>query len=157
MQTTIGRPADSAGALYFKTDVSPEDLFVAIGRLRKEAMDEIERLVRFLDKTDDYVSHELEEDNELEEIGDTEPSLGSFDRVTDQTTSWRQGGPSDVPEVDAEHETADAAPSLGSYTGWGGDLHPRSAEAHHGGQRICSARRASGPEKCLTSRDENGQ
>jgi hypothetical protein len=41
--------------------VTPEGAFLAIGRLRKEARDEIDRLIRFLDKTDDYVSRELED------------------------------------------------------------------------------------------------
>jgi hypothetical protein len=31
----------------------------AIGQLRKEARDEIDRLIGFLDKTDNYVSREL--------------------------------------------------------------------------------------------------
>lgn len=44
MKTTVERPADSAGALYFRTDISPEQIFQAIGRLRKEARDEIDRL-----------------------------------------------------------------------------------------------------------------
>jgi hypothetical protein len=48
-------------SLYFPTDVQPEQIFVAIGQLRKEARDEVDRLIRFLDKTDDYVSRELED------------------------------------------------------------------------------------------------
>jgi hypothetical protein len=72
--------------VYVPTDVTPEELFQAIGRLRKDARDEIDRLIQFLDKTDDYVSRELEEavddvpcdDSELEAgDGDDEPSLGS--------------------------------------------------------------------------------
>jgi hypothetical protein len=43
------------------TNVTPEEQFQAIGRLRKEARDEIDRLIRFLDKTGDYVSRELED------------------------------------------------------------------------------------------------
>ncbi len=46
------------------TDITPEELFQAIGRLRKEARDEIDRLIRFIDKTDDYVSRELEDSND---------------------------------------------------------------------------------------------
>jgi hypothetical protein len=77
VDTTRERPADSAGALYVKTPVTPEEAFQAIGRLRKEARDEIDRLIRFLDKTDDYVSRELEDqvddgpcdDNELDGPG----------------------------------------------------------------------------------------
>jgi hypothetical protein len=39
----------SAGALYVKTPITPEEIFRAIARLRKEARDEIDRLIRFLD------------------------------------------------------------------------------------------------------------
>ena len=61
-------------SLYLPTDITPEELFQAIGRLRKDACDEIDRLIQFLDKTDDYVSRELEDavddgpidDNELD-------------------------------------------------------------------------------------------
>ena len=70
--------------LFYPTDTTPEQLFVAIGQLRKEARDEINRLIAFLDKTDDYVSRELEpdgteeeQDDELEDDGGDEPSLGS--------------------------------------------------------------------------------
>jgi hypothetical protein len=41
---------DPQDSLYFPTDVSPEEVFQAIGRLRKDARDEI----------DHYVSRELE-------------------------------------------------------------------------------------------------
>jgi hypothetical protein len=94
---TLERPmfpprAEDTDALYVKTDVSPEEIFQAIGRLRKEAREEVDRLIRFLDKTDDYVSRELEdacedegaacedEGSQCEDEGadsDSEPSLGS--------------------------------------------------------------------------------
>lgn len=48
--------------LYLPTDVTPETFFQAIGRLRREAQDEIERLLAFLDAT--------------EGDPDAEPSLG---------------------------------------------------------------------------------
>lgn len=44
--------AAPAGELYYPTPVTPEEAFQAIGRLRKEAQDEIERLLAFLDETD---------------------------------------------------------------------------------------------------------
>jgi hypothetical protein len=41
---TAKPPAEPQGAsLYLPTDVTPEKLFQAIGRLRKEARDEIDR------------------------------------------------------------------------------------------------------------------
>jgi len=89
MQTTLERPAATAGDLYFPTDISPEELFQAIGRLRKEAQDEIERLLVFLDETDGYSTTEQEEaaddvpcdEDELDggaggREADDEPSLG---------------------------------------------------------------------------------
>jgi hypothetical protein len=71
-----GSPQDAP--LYVKTDIPSETVFVAIGQLRKEARDEIHRLIQFLDKTDDYVSRELEEgiDDVPHDGGDDdEPSL----------------------------------------------------------------------------------
>lgn len=62
--------AEPAGALFFRIDISPEQIFQAIRRLREEARDEIGRLIQFIDKTDSYVSRELEDDY------DAEPSLG---------------------------------------------------------------------------------
>jgi hypothetical protein len=63
-------PAEPQDApLYLRTDVSPEEIFKAIGRLRKEARDD-RPPNRFLDKTDDYVSRELEHDDAESGIGD---------------------------------------------------------------------------------------
>jgi hypothetical protein len=111
MKTTLELPEKPVEGLYYPTPVTPEEAFQAIGRLRKEARDEIDRLIRFLDKTDDYVSRELEEST------DDEPSLG-------WTTSGLQcghcGGTDDL-EAEPEHdEDGDPAePSLGSV----GDMH----------------------------------
>lgn len=49
MTTTLERPAESAGELYVPTGIAPEDAFQAIGCLRQEARDEIERLLSFVD------------------------------------------------------------------------------------------------------------
>jgi hypothetical protein len=46
-----GVPQDS---LHLKT----EQIFQAIGRLRKNARDEVDRLIRFLDETDDHMERE---------------------------------------------------------------------------------------------------
>ena len=67
------------------TDVSPDEVFQAIGRLRKEARDEIDRLIRFFDGRDNRMAIEdcaIDDDpcntDELEVAdGDDEPSLGS--------------------------------------------------------------------------------
>jgi hypothetical protein len=100
--------------LYFPTDVQPKQIFQAIGRLRKEARDEVDRLIRFLDKTDDYVSRELEvSEGDDEPDGGEEPSLGSADRMVDQTKAW-VGGSTDPRTVDREKDDCDDEPSLGS-------------------------------------------
>jgi hypothetical protein len=85
-------PAEPQDAsVYIPTDISPEDLFQAIGRLRKEAQDEIDRLLSFLDEIDGEVDNEAagdEGDASYPEGGshllnhpgeDDEPSLGSVD------------------------------------------------------------------------------
>jgi len=79
-------------------------------RLRTRARDEISRLIQFLDLSDPYVMTELEDVDDREEVGDTEPSLGSLDRLVDQTR-WGGGCSGDT---DAELDTADDEPSLGS-------------------------------------------
>lgn len=58
MKPTLERPAEPAGELYLRTDISPEQIFQAIGRLRREARDEIDRLLQFLDETDDHMERE---------------------------------------------------------------------------------------------------
>jgi hypothetical protein len=60
--TPAEHTAESAGAFYVKTPVTPEEIFRAIGRLRKEARDEIDRLIRFLDETDNHIEREPEEE-----------------------------------------------------------------------------------------------
>jgi hypothetical protein len=99
------------------TDISPEEVFKAIGRLRKEARDEIDRLIRFLDDTDNHV--EREPDDSEEDGGDTEPSLGSFDRMVDQSKGWRQQSGEPCYSADAEQDDAESEPSIGSV----GDVH----------------------------------
>jgi hypothetical protein len=103
--------------------VTPEEAFQAIGRLRKEARDEINRLIRFLDRTNDYVSRELEDqvddspcdDNELdgpengedEDSDPAEPSLGSVGDVHFDQTRWSTGSRCDLEQDDAESGIAD--------------------------------------------------
>jgi hypothetical protein len=80
-------------------------------RLRREAREEIRRLIELLDASDEYVTTELEDDDDREEGGDSEPSLGNLDRITDQEKSWRPVGGADL---DAELDTSDDEPALGS-------------------------------------------
>jgi hypothetical protein len=68
-------------------------------------------LIAFLDASDPYVMTELEDDisADLEDGGDTEPSLGTLDRATNQTRD--HGG---VGFGDLELDPSDDEPSLGS-------------------------------------------
>jgi hypothetical protein len=115
---TTGASGAGLEGLYLPTDVSPEQVFQAIGRLRKEARDEVDRLIQFLDKTDDYVSRELEDqvddspcdDNELdgpeneedEDDGLSEPSLGSCGDIHLDQGRWATGDRSDFEQDDGE-------------------------------------------------------
>jgi hypothetical protein len=108
-------------AIYYKTPVTPEEAFQAIGRLRKEARDEIDRLIRFLDNTDDYVSPELEDsiddnphDEETDDNGEdnedadpAEPSLGRSGDLHLNQERWAAGSRRDLEQDDAESGIAD--------------------------------------------------
>jgi hypothetical protein len=114
MTTTLERPADSAGALYVKTPVTPEEIFQAIGRLRKEARDEIDRLIRFLDETDNHM--ELEPEDEGDDAED-EPSLGFLDHMFNQTRVCEGGSIDAEDEHDGAEPDEDGEPSLGAFEG----------------------------------------
>src|ERR1700730_12950446 len=108
-------------AIYYKTPVTPEEAFQAIGRLRKEAQDEIDRLIRFLDKTDDYVSRELEDsiddnphDEETDDNGEDNedadpaaPSLGNISEANHSQERWAAASRCDLEQDDAESGIAD--------------------------------------------------
>ncbi|MCG2665872.1 hypothetical protein ACFPFP_02875 [Bradyrhizobium sp. GCM10023182] len=120
---TIERPmfpprGESAGAVYVKTDIPPEQIFQAIGRLRKEARDEIDRLIRFLDSTENHMElepedegddSELEDDDPAEDDGLAEPSLGSVDpsMAGGDQTHWAAGGRRDLESDPAESGIGD--------------------------------------------------
>jgi hypothetical protein len=135
---TTGASGAGLEGLYLPTVVSPEQVFQAIGQLRKEARDEIDRLVRFLDKTDDYVSRELEvEDGNDEPNGDDEPSLGFLDHMTNQDRVCE--GDREFVDSEDEHDGAepdeDGEPSLGAFEGhenhdvsWAGETFVVDAE-----------------------------
>jgi hypothetical protein len=117
MTATLERPAQPAGELYFRTPVTPEEAFQAIGRLRKEARDEIDRLIRFLDDTDNHMEREpedegedgaeLEDDNPAEDDGTREPSLGSLDGHHVDQTRWAAGSRADLERDPAESGIGD--------------------------------------------------
>jgi len=84
-------PTSVAGELYFPTDISPEDLLDALERIRRQAKNEINRLIDLLDRTDAfYDEREGQVDDEpIDGDADSEESLGSIDAV-DQTR-WASG------------------------------------------------------------------
>jgi hypothetical protein len=110
------RPARPEPAIYYKTPVTPEDAFQAIGRLRKEARDEIDRLIRFLDDTDNHMEFEpedegddaeLEDDDPAEDDGLREPSLGSVGDVHFDQRRWAAGDRRDLEQDPTESGIAD--------------------------------------------------
>ena len=126
LNTSATNPTAGLDWLDIAADAKPADIFRAIGRLRKEAKDEIDRLIRFLDETDNHMELEPngdELDASWPERGprpmassseDDEPSRGSFDRMLDQGKAWQQRSLYAYPAIDGEHDHADDEPSLGS-------------------------------------------
>ena len=128
-EAPLGSPAESAGESYVKTPVTPEEAFQAIGRLRKDARDEIERLLNFLDETDNHMEREpdgdeldasypeggargLENPNEDDEdTADDEPSLGSSGHGEPGPISYAVHPISDgsqmIYDCEAEHDGAE--------------------------------------------------
>lgn len=99
MQTLIEQPADSAGAIQSGLAVQQrerETTLQRLRRLRKEASAEIERLIAFLDASDEYVMTERElDDCDREDcFQDDEPDLGSLDRAAQP--HWAAGGTDDL-------------------------------------------------------------
>jgi hypothetical protein len=62
LNTSALTPIAGLDWLDIKADTPPVDIFRAIGRLRREARDEIERLIRFLDESDDHMEREPDGD-----------------------------------------------------------------------------------------------
>jgi hypothetical protein len=92
-QSPVNGPTEAQDSLYLPTDVSPEEVFQAIGRLRKEARDEVDRLIGFLDKTDDYMFRELRTRSTtiptVTRAKQSHPSAGQNRRPAGQNTHGR--------------------------------------------------------------------
>ena len=70
--SALAAPEGAPDGPFVRTEISPEDLLKALGRLRREAAAEIERLIDLLD--------EIGPDPDLEPAGDElEPSLGALE------------------------------------------------------------------------------
>lgn len=77
MTTTQPRPPlVKVRGLYYPTDITPEEVFQRIGKLRKEAQDEIERLLTFLDETGPDCDEDTGVDDGPVDDDELEPSLG---------------------------------------------------------------------------------
>jgi hypothetical protein len=124
MTTTLERPADSAGTLYRRTDISPEDFFQSLGRVRRTVRDEIERLIDWLDSTIDTDVDSAVDDGLCDGDPDMEPSLGSFDRMSDQVKAWQTTALCTA-DIDAELDRCDAEPALAAP-----ELHAADSQEH---------------------------
>jgi hypothetical protein len=117
------RPAESAGALYVKTPVTPPRKSFRLSGESAEARDEIDRLIRFLDSTENHMAIDCEPEDEGDDAED-EPSLGRLEVTTkydfigrgpwsrDAFNQDRHQG--DTPGDDLEADDCDDEPALGS-------------------------------------------
>src|SRR5262245_397950 len=117
MTITVERRADLSDerldALFWQEEARRKSLD-DLARLRKEARAEIERLIGFLDASDDYTSTELEAaiDDEPCDEDELDVLLGSADNMMNQEHGWgAKGGESGDLESDGN---CDDEPSLGA-------------------------------------------
>lgn len=80
------------GTPHRRTDISPEQFFQILGRLRRAAREEIERLITFLDQSIDCDEDASVDDAPLADDSELEQSLGSLDRMSNQINAWRSYG-----------------------------------------------------------------
>jgi hypothetical protein len=98
---TQRRPLIRIRGYFYPTGHTPEEVFQAIGKLRREAQAEVDRLIAFLDATDGDA--DLEPDNDAEPEGDEEPSLG-WTTVPNQAARSFHGPLSAEPDLEDEHD-----------------------------------------------------
>jgi hypothetical protein len=144
-QSPAKLPAGAQDSLYLPTDVSPEEVFQAIGRLRKDARDEIDRLIRFLDESDNHMAIEdcAIDDDPCDDAGEAEPSLG----WTEQEARWgKHATPADI---DAELDNCDDEPSLARTSSV-------DQTAPQGGGSDCEGDEHDGAEPDEADEEDNG-
>jgi hypothetical protein len=78
------------------------DCFLGMKAIRKEAAQEIERLIALLDRLDPDPDHEEQGDNDAD-LSEEEPSIGSVDNFTNQE-KWSAGGITSEPDLEGEHD-----------------------------------------------------
>jgi hypothetical protein len=110
LNTSAINPTAGLDWLDIAAEAKPADIFRAIGMLRKEAREEIDRLIRFLDESENHMCVDDEDGGDAEPDTHEEPSLG-FLEITNQerlsqgtTVHW---------SIDRELDTRDDEPSLG--------------------------------------------
>jgi hypothetical protein len=88
-------PEGSQDALYIPTDISPDELFEHLGRVRKEAEDAIEQLLDLLDRTDAFYDEREQQvdDDPIDGDDDSEDSLASVDAANQ--VHWATGNTGD--------------------------------------------------------------
>src|SRR6185437_2716249 len=117
-----GATESPADALYFPTDISPEELFEVLGRLRSEAEAQIERLIDLVDEIDSF--------DEREPDADEEPDLA-------HTEAGATAGLHGVIDGELEFATTEIEDARGKYAAnhlWadGGEPVLGSSNDHHG-------------------------
>lgn len=117
MQTILERPADSLDARSVNLatqEANRRKALITLAGLRRQARDEIDRLIRFLDESD--------LDPDLEDDGSDEPSIGGYGHEADL----------ELDDCDAE-DGGDREPSLGwtvdGCFGASNDMEANGAEA----------------------------
>src|SRR4051794_23886649 len=73
LNTSALTPIAGLDWLDIAADAKPADIFRAIGKLRREARDEIDRLIRFLDDTEKHMAIDCEPCDDDGEGEDAEP------------------------------------------------------------------------------------
>ena len=90
LNTSAITPIAGLDWLDIAADAKPADIFRAVGRLRKGAREEIDRLIRFLDETENHVCVDDEDGGDAEPDTHDEPSLGFLEKTNQERIA--QGG-----------------------------------------------------------------
>lgn len=105
----LQRAQDSLPSGLLAQERAREKALKKLRRLRQKAEAEIERLLIFLDEVDGYTMNELDQaaDDVPCDTDELEPSLGAFDRMTNQTKAWDSNSWSHMHDLDMEEDNCD--------------------------------------------------
>ena len=110
---TSATPIAGLDWLDIAADAKPADMFRAIGKLRKEAREEIDRLIRFLDETENHMCVDDEDGGDEEPDTHDEPSLG-FLEMTNHERIAEVG--TDYWSIDRDSTPPTTSPRLAAST-----------------------------------------